>query len=48
MRTFIKAMIAAAMLTAVTSTATPAHACGFGCDDDSFLVAIALWGDDWF
>jgi hypothetical protein len=46
MRTLIKAMIAAAMLTAVTGTGTAAHACGFGCDDDSLLIAVALWGDD--
>jgi hypothetical protein len=46
MRTFIKAMIAAAILTTVTGTGTAAHACDFGCDDDNdLLVAVLLSGD---
>jgi hypothetical protein len=53
MRTLVKAMIATAILTAVTGTGTAAHACdggfGGGCDGDGdLLIAVLLSGDRGF
>jgi hypothetical protein len=42
MRTLIRTMIAAAVLTAITGTGTAAYAF----DDDSLTDLVAVWGDD--